>query len=170
MAFNNEVRNNLQEQMARYMEGLKQSEKPPTSQQRPRNTKAPLSIKHINPNTSASTSMKAKPVAAITPLSSTALTSPPPKSSTVLSRQATVPPLNFNTTSSSTGAHNAVQNTAPPLQSSTPKPLARSFSYLSPPPYSPPPPPSFHQTTPPSPHPHIQVSSSLSELQLKRLK
>ncbi|XP_003391521.2 PREDICTED: Bloom syndrome protein homolog, partial [Amphimedon queenslandica] len=111
-----------------------------------------------------------KPVAAITPLSSTALTSPPPKSSTVLSRQATVPPINFNTTSSSTGAHNAVQNTAPPLQSSTPKPLARSFSYLSPAPQSPPPPPSFHQTTPPSPHPPLQVSSSLSELQLKRLK
>uniref|UniRef100_A0A1X7TQC1 DNA 3'-5' helicase n=1 Tax=Amphimedon queenslandica TaxID=400682 RepID=A0A1X7TQC1_AMPQE len=112
-----------------------------------------------------------KPVAAITPLSSTALTSPPPKSSTVLSRQATVPPINFNTASSSTGAHNAVQNTTPPLQSSTPKPLARFSSYLSPaPPQSPPPPPSFHQTTPPSPHPHIQVPSSLSELQLKRLK
>uniref|UniRef100_A0A1X7TXU5 Helicase ATP-binding domain-containing protein n=1 Tax=Amphimedon queenslandica TaxID=400682 RepID=A0A1X7TXU5_AMPQE len=70
-----------------------------------------------------------------------------------------------------TGAHNVVQNTAPPLQSSTPKPLARSFSYLSPaPPQSPPPSPSFHQTTPPSPHPPLQVSSSLSELQLKRLK
>ena len=43
-----------------------------------------------------------KPMAAITPLSSTTLTSPPPpESSTVLSHQATVPPVNFNMTSSS---------------------------------------------------------------------
>ena len=39
MAFNTEVRNNLQEHMARYMEGLKQSEKPTRGQQRSRNTK-----------------------------------------------------------------------------------------------------------------------------------
>ena len=39
MAFNTEVRNNLQEHMARYMEGLKHSEKATRGQQRSRNTK-----------------------------------------------------------------------------------------------------------------------------------
>ncbi|XP_019857127.1 PREDICTED: Bloom syndrome protein homolog [Amphimedon queenslandica] len=86
-------------------------------------------------------------------------------------RKLSIEEVKHSSTDIGTGAHNVVQNTAPPLQSSTPKPLARSFSYLSPaPPQSPPPSPSFHQTTPPSPHPPLQVSSSLSELQLKRLK
>ena len=79
-----------------------------------------------------------------------------------------------------TGSYNSVesvQSSAPPLQSSTPKPLASthylntkrilnmymyilgSSSCLSPP-QSPPPHSSFHQTTPPSPHPHNPLSLS----------
>ena len=56
----------------------------------------------VNPPPLSKQPVVNKPMAAITPLSSTTLTSPPPsKSSTVLSRQATVPPINFNMTSSS---------------------------------------------------------------------